>query len=97
MGHLGFVPVSAVRLDAADRLWVDRDAPAPQRQDGGAVLAIRRTVDLTLELVITRPVVGPLDRHLRRLRPPLLDIREEPITTVRGLRHYPRLASAVQR
>lgn len=96
MGHLGFVAPGALRIDGRGMLWVDRDAPAAQRPLGAAVLPVRRNVDLTLELIVNQPVAARLDARLARPRPPLLDVREEPVTRIRGRRHLPLLAAAVQ-
>jgi hypothetical protein len=97
MGHLGFVAHTALRLDDRGRLWIDRAAPAAQRPVGASFIPVRRKVDLGLELIASVPSVARLDRMLARPRPRLLTVREEPIASIRGLRHLPRLAAAVQR
>ena len=96
MGQLGFVPAPALRLDGRGMLRLRSDAPAPQRPMGEAVIPVRRTVDLHLEMLATTPEVHRLDARLALSRPPLLGVREEHVARIRGLRHLPRLASVVR-
>lgn len=95
MGQLGFVPPAALRLDARGMLRLRSDAPAPQRPTATAIVPVRRTVALNLEMVATTPEVQRLDAQFARTKPPLLGVREEHVATIRGLRHLPRLAAAV--
>lgn len=97
MGQLGFVAPTAVRLDHDGVLWIDRDAPAPQRPNAAAIVPVKRSVGLGLELIAATPAVRRLDDTLARRLPPWLGVREEKVSVIRGLRHTPRLAAAVRR
>lgn len=95
MGHVGFVQPEAIRLDWQGRLWINADAPAPQRPVDDVAVAIQRTVDLQLALIATTPEVHVLDEQLStpcRHRFP----RQSRIDRVRGLRHLPTLAAVMQ-
>ncbi|QBI21029.1 hypothetical protein ER308_16585 [Egibacter rhizosphaerae] len=99
MGLVGFVAMSALRLDPVrGELWIDATAPAPQRALRDDAVAIKKRVGPGYQLLVPTDRTAHVDQQLHHHQQQQQDEttprspREQRIERVWGLRRMPRLA-----